>query len=120
MKVILSIIAFSIFSTFDIGEDIATALKQGKYQELYKHLDEKIIVKILDKEDLLSKEQCTANLSAFFEKNPIRQFQLIQNTVLSPTAQFVYGIIETPTNKYKLSILIKKSSIVQLRIDYYE
>ncbi|HPQ08068.1 MAG TPA: DUF4783 domain-containing protein [Bacteroidia bacterium] len=119
MKTILSILIFS-FLSFDVADDITTALKYGKYQDIYKYLDEKVIVRILDKEDLLSKEQCTANLNLFFEKNPIRSFTLIQNTNLSANAQFVYGTIDTGSNKYKVSILIKKSVIVQLRIDYFE
>ncbi|GAB4208546.1 MAG: hypothetical protein Fur0023_20200 [Bacteroidia bacterium] len=119
MKTILSILLLS-FISFDVSDDIINALKYNKYQDLYKFLEDKVIIRILDKEDLLSKEQCVANLSLFFEKNPIRNFTLIQNTTLSPNAQFIYGYIDTPDNKYKISILIKKSRIVQLRIDYFE
>lgn len=120
MKIILSIILFFLPFFTDVGDDIANALKYGHYEVLYKYLDEKVIVRILDKEDLLSKEQCVANLSAFFEKNPVKGFNLIQNTVLSTNAQFVYGVIDGGNNKYKLSVLIKKSLIVQIRIDYSE
>jgi len=119
MKVILSILVFSFFN-FDVADDIITALKYGKYQDIYKYLDDKVITRILDKEDLLSKEQCIANLNVFFDKNPIKNFTLVQNTNLSATTQFVYGIIDTGNNKYKVSILIKKSVIIQLRIDYFE
>lgn len=119
MKTLLTILAIALFS-FDVSEDIINALKYNKHQDLYKFLDEKTIVRILDKEDLLSKEQAMANLSLFFEKNPIRNFTLVQNTTLSATAQFIYGTIDTGNNKYKISILIKKSYIVQLRIDYFE
>ncbi len=120
MKVILSIFLFCILSFADIGEEISNALKSGRHQDTYKYLDEKVVVRILDKEDVLSKEQCMANLSFFFEKNPIRSFTLIQNNILSPNAQFIYGTMEAGNNKYKLSILIKKSYIVQMRIDYFE
>lgn len=120
MKTFLSIILVAFTSLFDVGEDISNALKYSKYQDLYKYLDDKIIIRILDKEDLLSKEQCVANLSAFFDKNPIKNFNLIQNTMLSGNAQFVYGVLETYNNKYKISILLKKSFIVQMRIDYFE
>lgn len=119
MKTFLSILLLS-FLSFDVSEDIITALKFGKYQDLYKFFDEKVIVRILDKEDLLSKEQCSANLSVFFEKNPIRNFTLIQSTQLSANTHFIYGTIDAGNNKYKVSILIKKSYIVQLRIDYFE
>lgn len=119
MKTIFAILFISILS-FDVSEDIVNALKYNKYEELYTFLDKKIIVKILDKEDLLSKEQCSANLSLFFEKNPIKSFNLIQNTTLSSNAQFIYGVVDTGNNKFKISILIKKSLIVQLRIDYFE
>lgn len=119
MKTFLSILLLS-FLSFDVSEDIITALKFGKYQDLYKFFDEKVIVRILDKEDLLSKEQCSANLSVFFEKNPIRNFTLIQSTQLSANAHFIYGTIDAGNNKYKVSILIKKPYIVQLRIDYFE
>ncbi len=121
MKTILSIVLFFLPLLYiDIGEELVNALKQGHYEIIFKYLDEKTIVRILDKENLLSKEQCSANLSLFFEKNPIKGFNLIQNTPLSTSAQFLYGIIDTGSNKYKLSILIKKSVIVQIRIDYFE
>lgn len=119
MKAILCIFTF-LFLSFDISEDIINALKYNKHQELYRFLDEKLIVRILEKEDLLSKEQCIANLSIFFEKNPIKTFILLQNTTLSAHTQFIYGIVDTGSNKYKISILIKKSLIIQLRIDYFE
>ncbi|MCX7728005.1 MAG: DUF4783 domain-containing protein [Bacteroidia bacterium] len=119
MKTILSIVIFT-FLSFDVSEDIINALKYNKYQDLYRFLDEKVIIRILEKEDLLSKEQCAANLSAFFEKNPIKSFTLMQNTALSAHAQFIYGTIDTGNNKYKISILIKKSYIVQFRIDYFD
>ncbi len=119
MKTILSIL-FIAFLSFDVSEDIINALKYNKYQDLYKFLEDKVIIRILDKEDLLSKEQCAANLSVFFEKNTIKNFTLVQNTTLSANAQFIYGYIDTSDNKYKISILIKKSRIVQLRIDYFE
>lgn len=120
MKLILSIIllAFPFFT--DVGDDIVNALKYGDHKAIYKHLDEKVIVRILDKEDLLSKEQSSAYLSSFFDRNSIKAFQLVQNNYLSANTQFVYGIIDTGNNKYKLSILIKKSLIVQIRIDYFE
>lgn len=120
MKLILSILTLIFYAYTDVGEDIVAALKNGRYQEIYKYLDDKTLVRILDKEDLLSKEQCSANLSVFFEKNPIKNFTLIQNTMLSAHTQFVYGVMDAGNNKYKVSILIKKSYIVQLRIDYFE
>ncbi len=120
MKTILLILFLPFLNFLDVGEDIAGALRQGRYSEFYKYLDEKVIIKILDKEDLLSKEQCIANLNLFFEKNPVRSFTLVQNSTLSANAQFVYGTIDTGTNKFKISILIKKSVIVQIRVDYFE
>ncbi|GIV28503.1 MAG: hypothetical protein KatS3mg027_2317 [Bacteroidia bacterium] len=112
MKILFSIVFLSLFTLVDVSDEIISALKYGKHQEIYKYFDDKVIIKILEKEDLLSKEQCSANLSVFFEKNPIKSFSLVQNTQLSSTAQFIYGIIDTGNNKYKISILIKKDHIV--------
>ncbi len=120
MKVFISILALITVFFADVGDDIATHLKHGTYQEIYKYLDEKVVIKIADKEDLLSKEQCQANLNYFFEKNNLKNFSLIQNTMLNANAQFIYGIADAGSSKYKISFLIKKSLIVQIRIEYYE
>jgi len=53
---LISIFTLS-FSLKDINEDVSNALKQGNASELVKIFSEKISIKVLNQEDLLSKSQ---------------------------------------------------------------
>ena len=119
MKVLVSIVFFisSFFNAFDVTDDIVAAIKGGKSSELVKFFDEKLTVKILNQEDLLSKAQAEANIKFFFEKHIIKNFTVSQSRTVNTNVQFVSGALETANGKFRVSILLRRNLISQFRIE---
>ena len=118
MKLLISIVFFlSSFSAFDVTDDVASAIKQGKSSELVKFFDEKLTVKILNQEDLLSKAQAEANMKYFFEKHVVKNFTVSQSRTVNTNVQFVSGSLETANGKFRVSILLRRNLISQFRIE---
>ncbi len=119
MKLIatIALFIFSFFSVFDVSDDVVAALKQGKSSELVKFFDEKLSVKILNQEDLLSKTQAEANIKFFFEKHTVKNFILSHSNSVNNNVQFLTGVLETNSGKYRVSILLRRNLISQFRIE---
>jgi ribosome biogenesis GTPase A len=119
MKILVSIVFFlsSFFSAFDVTDDVVAAIKSGKSSELVKFFDEKLTVKILNQEDLLSKAQAEANIKFFFEKHIIKNFTVSQSRTVNNNVQFVSGSLETANGKFRVSILLRRNLISQFRIE---
>lgn len=119
MKLLVSIVFFfsSFFSAFDVTDDVVAAIKGGKSSELVKFFDEKLTVKILNQEDLLSKAQAEANIKFFFEKHIIKNFTVSQSRTVNTNVQFVSGSLETANGKFRVSILLRRNLISQFRIE---
>lgn len=109
-----------LFSAADVNEDVIIALKSGKASELVKYFDERVSIKIINQEDVLSKAQAEANLNFFFEKHSVKSFTSTSNTASSNNStQYINGTMETSNGKFKVSILIKRNLVSQLRIENY-
>jgi ribosome biogenesis GTPase A len=118
MKLILSFVLFiSAFSAFDVTDDVVAAIKQGKSSELVKFFDEKLSVKVLNQEDLLSKAQAEANIKYFFEKHSVKNFTVTHSSSVNSNMQFVTGALETANGKFRVSILLRRNLISQFRIE---
>ncbi len=110
---------FGIFSSVnDTAEDAIAAIKQGKVSELIKLFDEKVSIKLINQEDVLSKAQAEANIKYFFEKHPVKNFTNTHVSGNNPNAvQYLTGNLETTNGKYRVSMLIRKGLISQFRIE---
>jgi len=119
MKLLLSItFLFSSFlSSFDVTDDVVVALKSGKASELVKFFDERLSIKLVDQEDMLSKGQAEANVKYFFEKHPVKNFTVTHESTLNTTVQFMTGSLETSNGKYRVSVLLRRNLISQFRIE---
>lgn len=119
MKLFVSIVFFlsSAFTSFDVTDDVVAAIKGGKSSELVKFFDEKLTVKILNQEDLLSKAQAEANIKYFFEKHNIKNFTVSHSRTVNQSVQFVSGSLETANGKFRVSILLRRNLISQFRIE---
>jgi len=120
LKYIITLI-FSIFSFFisvnDTADDAILAIKQGKVSDLIKLFDEKVSIKIINQEDVLSKAQAEANLKYFFEKHPVKNFTNTHVSSGNPNVQYLTGSLETTNGKYRVSVLIRRGLISQFRIE---
>ncbi len=119
MKLLVSIafLISSFISVFDVTDDVVTALKAGKSSELVKFFDEKVSIKLIDQEDLLSKSQAEANIKYFFEKHPVKNYTVSQTNAVTKDVQFISGTLETTNGKYRVSVLLRRNLISQFRIE---
>ena len=120
MKLTLSIIylVFGLFfGTLEVSDDIVVAVRQGKASELVKYFDEKVSIKLINQEDVLSKSQAEANLKYFFEKHTVKSFTGVNSTASSNGTQYITGSLETSSGKFKVTVLIKRNLISQFRIE---
>lgn len=120
MKYLIGII-ISVFSFFftvdDVTEDTIAALKQGKVTDLIKLFDEKVSIKLINQEDVLSKSQAEANIKAFFDKHPVKTFSSSHVSSTNANFQYLTGTLETSNGKFRVSILIRRNLISQFRIE---
>jgi hypothetical protein len=116
--VITLISLFSLsFNLKDITDDIANALKQGNTSELVKNFSEKISIKVLNQEDLLSKSQAQAVIEDFFLKHKVKSYQTSHTSIVNGDQQFITGALETNNGKFRISILVRGNVISQFRIE---
>ena len=120
MKLLLAI--FALFAPLsspevEISDEIIAALKQGKAAELVKYFDEKVSIKIITQEDVLSKSQAEANLRYFFEKHPVKAFSSSHASAVTNQSQYITGTLETTNGRYRVSVLIRRNLISQFRIE---
>ena len=117
--VIILISFFSLsFGIMDIPEDIAGALKQGNTSELVKIFSDKVSIKVLNQEDLLSKPQTQAVIEDFFSKHKVKSYQTAHTSIVNGNQQFITGVLDTNNGKYRISILVRGNVISQFRIEY--
>ena len=120
MKLLIAIFSlfFGLFITdTELTDEIVLALKQGKSAELVKYFEEKVSIKLLNQEDVLSKSQAEANLNYFFEKHPVKNFSGTHASTVNNSQQYITGTLETANGKFRVSILIRRNLISQFRIE---
>lgn len=111
-----SLFLFS-FTTKDINDDVANALRQGNASELAKSFSDKIAIKVLNQEDLLSKLQAQALIQDFFNKHKVKGYQTAHTSIVNSNQQFITGFLETANGRFRISILVRGSVISQFRIE---
>jgi hypothetical protein len=112
----ISLFSFS-FTSRDITDDVANALKQGNASEIVKHFAEKVSIKVLNQEDLLSKPQAQVLIEDFFSKHKVKSYQTSHTSIVNGNQQFITGALDTNTGKFRISILVRGSVISQFRIE---
>ena len=120
MKLLISLFfAFSglFFTGAEVSDEIVAALKQGKASELVRYFEDKVAIRIVNQEDVLSKSQAEANLKVFFEKHPVRSFASVHVSSMNNSSQYITGNLETANGKFRVSILIKRNLVSQFRIE---
>lgn len=109
---------FSFTSLQDLNDDIAAALKQGNAASVVKHFAEKVSIKVLNQEDLLSKAQAQAVIEDFFLKHKVKNYTTSHTSIINGNQQFLTGSLDTNDGKYRISILIRGNVISQFRIEH--
>lgn len=114
--ILLSLLSFS-FSAQDINDDVNNALKQGNASEVVKMFADRVSIKVLTQEDLLSKSQAQALIEDFFSKHKVKSYQTSHTSIVNGDQQFITGALDTSNGKFRVSILVRGSVISQFRIE---
>lgn len=113
----MALLSFSFTLSDDINEDVSVALKQGNSTGLVKLFSDKIAIKVLNQEDLLSKSQAQALIEDFFSKHKVKSYQTSHTSIVNGDQQFITGSLTTNTGNFRISILVRGNVISQFRIE---
>lgn len=113
----ISLLSLSFSLSDDINEDVTVALKQGSSTNLVKLFSDKIAIKVLNQEDLLSKSQAQALIEDFFSKHKVKSYQTSHTSIVNGDQQFITGSLITNTGNFRISILVRGNVISQFRIE---
>jgi hypothetical protein len=101
----------------EVSDEVLAALKQGKASELVKHFDEKVSIKLVNQEDVLSRAQAEANIRYFFEKHPVKNVTSTHVSAMNNNSQYITCTLETSNGRFRVSMLIRRSLVSQFRIE---
>jgi len=115
----VSILSFSF--TIDVIDDIASAIRTGNPKNISKYFIENIDLKVIDQEDVYSKQQAEMILKDFFTKHPVKNYTVAHKSQPKNGSQYVVGTLETGNGKFRTYFLLKTTGtetlIQQFRIE---
>lgn len=114
--ILISLCSLS-FALKDITDDIAGYLKTSNSKALTEIFSDKISIKILDTEDLVSKAQAQTMIEGFFTKNKVKNYTTSHSSLANGGHQFLTGTLETSNGKFRVSVLVRGNVISQFRIE---
>ncbi len=124
IKSVIILFALSIVSMsfrIDVIDEIATAVRSGNPKNISKYFIENIEMKMIDKEQVYSKQQAEMILKDFFGKHPVKTFTVAHKSEPKNGSQYVIGQLETTNGKFRTFFLIKttgdKTLVQQFKIE---
>lgn len=123
IKVIVGLLLISATTAFalDIIDDIAGAIRTGNPKNISSYFIESIDLKVIDQEDVYSKQQAEMILKNFFTKHPVKTFSIAHKSVEKNGSQYIIGTLETTNGKFRTYFLVKtaggKTLIQQFKIE---
>ncbi|MDQ3047589.1 MAG: DUF4783 domain-containing protein [Bacteroidota bacterium] len=105
LLLVLSISSFSF--TVDVIDDIAGAVRSGNPKNISNFFIENIDLKVIEQEDVYSKQQAEMILKDFFGKHPVKSFTVAHKSQPKAGSQYVIGSLDTSNGKFRIYFLIK-------------
>jgi hypothetical protein len=120
--ILLSIICFSSFAfTPTVIDNIASAIRSGNPKNISKFFIDNIDLKIIEQENVYSKQQAEMILKDFFTKHVVKSFTIAHKSEPKNGSQYVIGTLVTANGKFRTYFLIKtigaQTLIQQFRIE---
>lgn len=122
IKVIVGLLLISVGSfALDVIDDIAGAIRTGNPKSISSYFIENIDLKVIDQEDVYSKQQAEMILKNFFTRHPVKTFSIAHKSVEKNGSQYIIGTLETTNGKFRTYFLVKttggKTLIQQFKIE---
>ena len=120
--ILLFLVSIASFAfTLDVIDDIATAIRSGNPKNISKFFIENIDLKVIEQEDVYSKQQAEMILKDFFTKHAVKSYTVAHKSQPKAGSQYVIGSLETANGKFRTYFLIKtvgtQTLIQQFRIE---
>ena len=120
--ILLFLVSIASFAfTIDVIDDIATAIRSGNPKNISKFFIENIDLKVIEQEDVYSKQQAEMILKDFFTKHAVKSYTVAHKSQPKAGSQYVIGSLETANGKFRTYFLIKtvgtQTLIQQFRIE---
>lgn len=120
--IVLFVIAFSSLAfKADVIDDIASAIRSGNPKNISKFFIDNIDLKVIEQEDVYSKQQAEMILKDFFTKHAVKSYTVAHKSEPKNGSQYVIGTLETMNGKFRTYFLIKTTGtqtlIQQFRIE---
>lgn len=104
------LVLVGLFSfTVDIIDDVAAAIRSGNPKNISKYFIENIDFKVLEQEDIYSKQQAEMILKDFFAKHSVKTYTVAHKSAPKNGSQYVIGTLETSNGKFRTYFLLKTS-----------
>lgn len=111
----------SMASVLDVIDNISAAIRSGNPKNLSVYFIDNIDLKVINQEDVYSKQQAEMILKDFFTKHPIKSYTIAHKSEPKNGSQYVIGTLETNNGKFRIYFLIKTTGaetlIQQFRIE---
>jgi hypothetical protein len=89
-------------------EDMANAIKNNHVSDIVKYFDSFVPITINGSQSVYSRNQAEVVLRDFFEKNPAKDFDVMDNGAADNTSKFmIAALTDTHGIKYSVYILMK-------------
>lgn len=95
---LLCVFATISFSSADVLDNVADAIRSGNASNVAVYFDTNIDLTILDQEGNYSHAQAEIVLKDFFQKNPVRSFKLVHRGNSGSDAQFGIGTMQSQSS----------------------
>jgi len=119
LLVIISITSFAFKA--DVIDDIAGSIRSGNPKNISRFFIDNIDLKVIEQEDVYSKQQAEMILKDFFSKHPVKAYTVAHKSDPKNGSQYVIGTLETTNGKFRTYFLIKTAGaqtlIQQFRIE---
>lgn len=101
----------AVFSVGDIYEDVSTAIRSGRSQEVAQFFAPNVDLTILTQEDMYSKAQAELIVRDFFLKNTPKTFTLLHKGTSKEGAMYAIGTLVTAQGAtFRTYFFVKQSS----------
>lgn len=107
----LLLFSLSFYSfTMDTIDNVATAIQSGNAKVLSDYFIENVDLKVIDQEDIYSKQQAEMILKDFFSKYPVKSFSIAHKSTVKNGSQYIIGSLDTGNGRFRIYFLVKTSA----------
>ena len=89
-------------------DDVLDAIKNNRIQEIRRYLDNFVPITINNSQSNYSHNQAQLVLSDFFNKNPAKEFMIMNTGASTNTTKFAIADFNTPNGRYNIYILMRQ------------